>query len=239
MRQFIIILISCCLLACKSFPEDSIAKNLPKISDSISYTNQRADKLTNSVDSNLNENVFKDNRSEDIYNITKIYRPNKIVLITKDTKHFTVAGFQFKVFWNNHFNYSENLSRYLGGVTKIEISKNNKLLQAIDTIADENGTGEIQLTAFDYNFDGLIDFTLPLGTCGRDCYFKYYLFNPYENKFTHVDLWDRLRIQSVKPTEKLIKTVVVNSCCKADYTIYRVEGNTLTEVKKIHSGNDN
>jgi hypothetical protein len=225
-------------LACKSLPEDSIAENLPKISDSISYTNQRADTLTNAGDSNLNESAIKNNRSEDNYNITKIYCPNKIVVITKDTKHFTVAGYKFKVFWNDHFNYSENLSRYLGGVIKIEISKNNKLLQVIDTIADENGIGEIQLTAYDYNFDGLIDFTLPLGTCGRDCYFKYYLFNPYENKFAHLNLWDNLRIQSVNPSEKLIKTVVDISCCNADYTIYRVDGNTLNEVKKIHSGNN-
>ena len=162
--------------------------------------------------------------------------PIKEFVITKNTKQLKFQEYNFTVYWNDHFNYSENLERYVGGIAKLEILRNNKLIQIIDTIKDEDALGKIHLIFADYNFDGTIDFTLPLGTCGKGCYYKYYLFNTNELKFVYESSWDYIRINTVKPAEKLIQTAVERSCCKTDYTIYKFDGNTLAEVKKIHSG---
>ena len=235
MKLSIIAAISLFFIACKSLPKVSDEENLMQIADSLSYTNI-ADTLNPINDSLLNNEMpaIKDNRAEDTYNIVKLYEPTEEITITKKTKHFKLQGYDFKVFWNEHFNYVENLNSYYGGIAKLEISKNNKLLQTLDTIADEDAMGEIHLTASDFNFDGKIDFTLPLGACGKGCYFKYYIFNPNENKFTYVKSWDYMRIQSTKSEEKLIRTVVEGTCCSVDYTIYKVDGLNLIELKKIH-----
>ena len=235
MKLLIIAAISLFFIACKSLPKVSDEENLTQIADSLSYTNI-VDTLNPINDSLLNNEMpaIKDNRSEDTYNIVKLYEPTEEITITKKTKHFKLQGYDFKVFWNEHFNYVENLNSYYGGIAKLEISKNNKLLQTLDTIADEDATGEIHLTASDFNFDGKIDFTLPLGACGKGCYFKYYIFNLNENKFTYVKSWDYMRIHSTKPEEKLIRTVVEGTCCSVDYTIYKVDGLNLIELKKIH-----
>lgn len=239
MKVSIIAIISLVLVACKSVPKKSSEENLTQIADSLAYSNQIADTTNNEHDTSTTIEMIgiKDNHSEDVFEITKVYEPTEQIVITKNTKHFKIQGYDFKVYWNDHFNYSENLERYIGGIAKLEILKNNKLIQVLDTIPDEDATGEIRVTTSDFNFDGMIDFTLPLGSCGRGCYFKYYIFNPYENKFLYASKWDYMRIQSIKPEEKLIRTVVEKDCCLADYIIYKVDGLKLTELKKIHSGN--
>ncbi len=239
MKLSIIAIISLVLVACKSVPKDSSEENLTQIADSLAYSNQIADTSDKAHDNstNVEMTVIKNNRSEDVFEITKVYEPTQQIVINSKTKHFKIQGYDFKVYWSDHFNYSENLERYIGGIVKLEISKNNKLLQVLDTIPDEDAMGEIRLTTSDFNFDGLIDFTLPLGACGKGCYFKYYIFNPYENKFVYASTWGYMRIHSIKPEEKIIRTVVERDCCLADYTIYKVDGLKLTELKKIHSGN--
>lgn len=239
MKLSIIVIISLFFCACKSVPKDSSEENLPQIADSLAYSTQIADSSSNAHDTSITIEMtgIKDNRSEDVFEITKVYEPSEQIVVTKNTKHFKIQSYDIKVYWNDHFNYSENLERYIGGIAKLEILKNNKLIQVLDTIRDEDATGEIRLTTSDFNFDGMIDFTLPLGACGRGCYFKYYIFNPYENKFVYASKWDYMRIHSIKPEEKLLRTVVESTCCQADYTIYKVDGLKLTELKKIHSGN--
>lgn len=202
--------------------------------ENASHANKLMSDSINNKSNSLLE--IKNNSLEDTFSINEAFLPIENFVITKDKQHYKIQEYDFKAYWSEHFNYSENLKRYVGGITKLEISKNNKLIQVLDTIPDENAIGEIRVTTSDFNFDGLIDFTLPLGTCGKSCYDKYYLFNSIENKFIYVNTWDYMRIYCIKIKENLIKTVAENRCCQADYTIYKVDGLKLTEVKKIHSG---
>ena len=131
--------------------------------DSLAYMN----------DTLLNQ---KDNRLEDTFKIVKQFEPVSHLTITKQTKQFKIQDYDFKIYWNDKFSYNENLKKHIGGINKIIVLKNNKLIQQIDSVPDENGFGEININIADYNFDGVLDFTLPLGSCGKSCNEQYYLF---------------------------------------------------------------
>lgn len=223
MKLLLIAIITVFTSSCNNIHHENKNNTSKVLTDSTSYEN----KITE---------VMNENHLEDTYAVNEPFLPIKEFEITKNTKQFKFQDYHFKVYWNDHFNYSENLEKYVGGIAKLEILKNNILIQVIDTIKDEDALGKIHLTFADYNFDRLIDFTLPLGTCGKGCYYKYYLFNTNERKFVYESSWDYIQINKVKPAEKLIQTVVERSCCLADYTIYKVDSLKLTEVKKIHSG---
>lgn len=224
LKLLIIVIITIFICACNSIEKENVNETRKIFTDSNSNVN------------NVTEE-YEDNHLEDTFGINEPFLPIKGFEITKNTKQFKFQDYHFKIYWNDHFNYSEDLEKYVGGIAKLEILKNNILIQVIDTIKDEDALGKIHLTFADYNFDGMIDFTLPLGTCGKGYYYKYYLFNTNERKFVYESSWDYIRINKVKPVEKLIQTVVERSCCLADYTIYKVDGLKLTEVKRIHSGN--
>lgn len=157
----------------------------------------------------------------------------KEITITKETKEINLDSIVFKSNWNEKYAYSSNLERYIGGINELKIYKGKDLVQTIDSVKDEDALGEINIRFADFNFDGYLDFTLPLGYCGKSCYFKYFLYSPLDKKYINVIDWDKIRIQSVNRQKKLIRTVMEGTCCEGEFYIMQTEGLKLLEIKKI------
>ena len=98
MKVSIIAIISLVLVACKSVPKKSSEENLTQIADSLAYSTQIADTTNNAHDTstNVEMTVIKDNHSEDVFEITKVYEPTEQIVITKNTKHFKIHLCLFK-----------------------------------------------------------------------------------------------------------------------------------------------
>jgi hypothetical protein len=202
----------------------------------VRKTNLTSDSIAETV-ATRDTNVIKNNMSEDTFDIKLPLKPEYEITISNTTKSFKINEFVFKVNWKDSLFYIENNRVFMPGIKKLTILKNKKIIQVFDSIPDEDNIGEIRFTAYDYNFDGHVDFTLPLGFCGRGCYFKYYLFNANNNKFEYAPDWDYVRFQEVNPSTKFVRTVVSSSCCGADYLIYKVDKKGLIKIKELHSGN--
>ena len=78
MKLSIIAALSLFFIACKSLPHISEGEKLNQIADSIAYAKLISDSLFT-----IEMNAIKDNRSEDTYNIVKLYEPTKEITITK------------------------------------------------------------------------------------------------------------------------------------------------------------
>lgn len=142
-----------------------------------------------------------------------------------------IKDFSFKAVWDNQLSYSENLG-YYGGISELHILKMNNEIQTLYNFEDNIGLGQIDLTFYDYNMDGAIDFSVPI-ECGKSCYFKYYLFNPKSQKFEHQKEWDYLRIQKINRKKKLIITQPDGSAKTGEQILYRINQDKLMRLKTI------
>ena len=141
----------------------------------------------------------------------------------------SVNEFSFQATWDNKLSYSENLG-YYGGISELQVFKNNKLIQMIKNIEDGIGLGEISFTFYDYNMDGYTDFKIPID-CGKSCYDAYYLFNPQTEKFEHQKEWDYLQIEKINKKRKQILTVPDGNATQVSRVLFQVMGNKLTKIK--------
>ncbi len=149
-----------------------------------------------------------------------------------NTKHisesgkFNQNGFLFDIEWDNKLTFSENHQIFYGGISSLKISNyNSKLLTTIESIKDSVGLGDILISFFDFNLDGLIDFRIPR-ECGKNCYYSYFFYDNQTNQFLHKEEWDYIRIDKINKREKLISL-------HPEYnipTLYRVNGYVLEEV---------
>jgi len=206
-------------------------KNIEYQVDSLSYMKERSDTITH-------EDSFETAslQVDDTFKITTVFEPKLDISITNETKSFKVDGFNFSITWSDSLLFSKDYDRFIPGIKKLVIAKGKKVIQIFKNIPDEDAVGLIRFAAYDYNFDGNIDFTLPLGASGKSNYFKYYLFNPNKNEFEYVSSWDHVRFRDINPKEKLVRTVVEGTCCSVDWKIYKVNKTELTELAKFHSG---
>jgi hypothetical protein len=170
----------------------------------------------------------------EIANKWQKYEPLKSITINKEIKSFSVNELAFIVTWDEQLAMNKDKGDFDKGIKRLDIYKNGEKIQTLESIIDEDRTSQIILNIFDYNFDGELDFTLPLGYCGKSCYYKYYIFNPTQKKFEHIDTLDYKRIQEVNTKEKLIKTVMEGTCCEGDYYIYKIDGYRINEKEKVH-----
>ena len=116
----------------------------------------------------LNENsdviVYKDSsetssiKVDDTFNITKVFEPKFEISITNETKSFKVDDFNFIVTWSDSLVFSKAYERFIPGIKKLVITKGKKVIQIFKNIPDEDAVGLIRFAAYDYNFDGNIDF---------------------------------------------------------------------------------
>jgi len=151
----------------------------------------------------------------------------KITVNIDKTKIYEIEYFKFDVVWDSKLRYSENIG-YYGGIKKMSIYKNDKKLQIINDIEDSIALGNISFIFYDYNFDGYLDFTIPLN-CGRICWKKYYLYNPISNEFEHREDWDYLRIQKIDKKNKQILSEPDGM--QDNRKIYQIKGSGIFELK--------
>jgi len=141
---------------------------------------------------------------------------------------FSIDDYTFEIIWGNKVSYTEKLG-YYGGISSIKIYKNKALINTFSNIEDTVALGEIHLTFYDYNFDGHLDFTLPID-CGKSCWYKYYLYNPKTNKFQHSKDWDYLRIQKINKEMKLILSQPDGAATESQQKVYQIDEFKLFEL---------
>ena len=141
------------------------------------------------------------------------------IQITESGK-YVIEEYIFEVSWNDSLSYSNNIGFY-GGIEKLIISREESKIQCLKNIEDAIALGSINLSFFDYNMDGHLDFSLPL----NDRWPKYYLYNPETQQFQHSPTWDYIKIQKINQTKNLIQTHP--SGMQNNTEIYKVEGMKL------------
>jgi hypothetical protein len=153
-----------------------------------------------------------------------------IILDITETKLYKIKNFTFNVIWNNKLNFSENIG-YYGGIEKLSILKENKELQTINNIEDVIALGNIYISFYDYNFDGYIDFSIPI-SCGKSCWEDYYIFNPKSNKFEIKESWSYLRIQQIDKKNKMILSQPDGNAFANNRKTYKIKGMEIIEIGK-------
>jgi len=99
-------------------------------------------------------------------------KEKKITIDINKTKIYKIDNLNFDVIWDNELDYSENIWHY-GGIKRLDIYKKDKKLQEINNVADKIALGYISFRFYDYNFDGYLDFTLPINSRWE----MYFIFN--------------------------------------------------------------
>lgn len=145
----------------------------------------------------------------------------------------SIKNFSFQAVWNPKMVYSGNIG-YYGGISELHIYKDKNLIQTIKNIEDGIALGYINITFYDYNMDGHLDFTIPID-CGKSCYDSFYLYNPQTNKFEYSKSWDYLRIDKFNKKKKQILSIPDGNAGDASHYLYQVKGNRLIKVKSIKS----
>ena len=123
--------------------------------------------------------------------------------ISKSTK-FQINDLTIHAKWNDKLSYSENIGHY-GGIEKLTITANNRVLQVINNIEDNVALDQIIINFYDYNFDGYLDFSVQ-DQCGQSSFYKYYIYKKKQGKFKYAKDWDYIRVQQVNKVKKQILT---------------------------------
>lgn len=153
------------------------------------------------------------------------------VTVTAKTQNFKVGKFEFEPIWDSKQNYSENIG-YYGGIKTMKIYKDNKFLNTISKIEDALALGEIYFEFYDYNFDGYIDFSVPIDS-GKSVSRMYYLFNKELNQFKYYKSWDSVRIDEINKSKKQIKSIYPYNAMQGTIYRYQVVGYKLKLLEKI------
>ncbi|MDC9721147.1 MAG: hypothetical protein PSN34_00055 [Urechidicola sp.] len=166
---------------------------------------------------------------ESSFNLEPFDNENISSFSIEKTMKFTIENYTFSIYWDEKLSHSENIG-YYGGIKSMTISKDGKTLNELYEIEDKIALGEINLMFYDYNFDGYIDFTIPLN-CGKICWKEYYLFNPKSNQFEHKKEWDYLRIRQIDKINKWIKSESSGNTVTDNSKLYKVKGLELIEIE--------
>lgn len=151
--------------------------------------------------------------------------------VTSKTQKFKVDKFAFEVTWDSKQNYSTNIG-YYGGIKTLKIYTNNQLLNTIENIEDAIALGEIYLNFYDFNFDGYLDFSVPIDS-GKSISRKYYLFNKEMNQFKYYKEWDYIRFDEINKSKKQIKSNYSYNASQGVIYKYQVSGYKLVELEKV------
>ncbi|MGR7813169.1 XAC2610-related protein [Lacinutrix undariae] len=138
---------------------------------------------------------------------------------------YKVQNYTFDVIWDEKLDYSNNIG-YYGGIKKMTIYKDNKQIQVLNDIEDTIALGEINFCFYDYNFDGELDFTIPINYK----WLRYYLFIPKSNKFENLKDWDYLKIQKVDKKNKRILTHPDGNATVDNRKTYKIKGLDIIKI---------
>lgn len=147
------------------------------------------------------------------------------ITVTPKIQKFKIDKFVFESTWDSKQNFSNNIGFY-GGIKTLKIYKDNKLLNTISKIEDAIALGEIYFEFYDYNFDGYIDFSVPIDS-GKGVSRKFYLYNKELNQFKYYKDWDYVRIDEINKSEKQIRSIVPYNANHGTIYRYQVTGYTL------------
>ena len=165
------------------------------------------------------------NYSQDNKKNWLIFSDELIVTIEVDkTDTYKINDLNLDVIWDSKLSYSDNIG-YYGGIKSLTIYKENKKLQIINDIEDNIALGFIFFRFYDYNFDGYLDFTLPINSRWE----MYFIYNPQTNKFDHREDWDYLRIQKIDRKNKRILSEQDGNYGD-NRKIYQIKGIELIEL---------
>lgn len=153
------------------------------------------------------------------------------ITVTAKTQKFKVTNFTFESVWDSKQNYSKNIGFY-GGIKALKVYRDKKPLITIYKIEDALALGEIYFEFYDYNFDGDIDFSVPMDS-GKGIIRKYYLFNKELNQFKHYKDWDGIGIDAINPSKKQIKSNDAYNALHGTNYIYQVSGYKLRLIEKL------
>lgn len=168
----------------------------------------------------LHSQINKQNNWQEL-----LYKDQKHFTVTAKTQKFKLDKYTFETTWDSKQNYSNNIG-YYGGIKTLKIYKDNKLLNTISKIEDAIALGEIYFEFYDYNFDGYIDFSVPIDS-GKGVSRKFYLYNKELNQFKYYKDWDYVRIDEINKSKKQIKSIVPYSANHGTIYRYQVIGCTL------------
>lgn len=138
---------------------------------------------------------------------------------------FEIKDFKFEIIWDSKLSFSENIG-YYGGIRKLIIYKENNKIQEINNIEDNIALGTINLSLYDYNFDGYLDFTIPINSR----WLMYFIFNPQINQFEHREDWDYLKIQQIDKKNKMILSEPTGNALESYQKKYKIEGLKIIQV---------
>ena len=163
--------------------------------------------------------------SQDIRDVnwTSFEKEDVQFIYLNKTSDFTVDKYLFKVIWDDKLSYSENIGFY-GGVKSLKIVKGTKVLNDIKNIEDVIALNRVVFRFYDFNFDGYIDFALPISG-GKRTWLKYYFYDSSIKKFKHNKNWDYLSIQKINKNEKLILTQPGGM--EGNRIVYKIENQQL------------
>ncbi|NRB58311.1 MAG: hypothetical protein HRU50_00045 [Winogradskyella sp.] len=146
--------------------------------------------------------------------------------VTKYTKMFKANHLSFKVIWDQKLSFSDNIGHY-GGIKELEIYKRGNNLNTLYNLEDAKALGLIQFQFDDFNFDGELDFRIPV----NDKHWKYYLFNPTANIYGHAKDWDHVRLIKTDKKNKLITSRNWSNATQYEDKVYEVEGLKLKLIQ--------
>lgn len=152
-------------------------------------------------------------------------REKKTVVNIDTSGIYEVNNYKLIVIWDEKFSYSKNIG-YYGGIKKITIYNNYEKIQTLEHLEDKIALGTIRLSFYDYNFDGILDFTVPINSK----WLMYYIFNPKTNQFEHREDWDYLRIQKIDRKNKMILSQPDGNAFQDNRKKFKVEGVNITKV---------
>ena len=145
--------------------------------------------------------------------------------ITKSA-NFKIKNYDLQLIWTDSLHTTHK--GYYGGIKSATFLLDGTAFQTIDSLKDGIGLGYINLSFFDYNMDGFIDFSFPK-SCGRNCLDQYYLFDNDKKEFILVKEWDNLRIHKLDKENRLILTMPEGM--EGKQKIFKIENNNfLSEI---------
>ena len=153
---------------------------------------------------------------------------NTRILEISKTQTSKYKNLIFIVVWDEKLSYSDNIG-YYGSIKKLKIYNHGKLINTLLNIEDGIALGTIRLEVYDYNFDGHLDFIIPIN-CGKICWEAYYLFDSKTNKFAHCESWDHLRIQKINKKQNQILTQPDGNAFEDNRILYQVDGINLIRL---------
>lgn len=121
------------------------------------------------------------------------------------------------------------------GLRELRIYRNGKYVQTLYNIGDDALFDHLVVYFYDYNMDGHLDFRIRR-TCGKNCFYSYYFFDPETEKFIHVKDWDYIRPALLSKEKKQFWGFPDGTAHSGVEELYQVTGIELEVIEEVKYG---